>query len=159
MTNKTAEVMAYILTTYPKNILDEMSNARLTKMVYLSDWRASLKRGKRITEISWYFDNYGPFVNDIEKTAKANKDRFKIDYCTNMHGQPKKVFRLKKNSESVNLSSKEKEDIDFVISKTKSLYWREFIKLVYSTFPIASSEKYSNIDLIAKAEEYKASRN
>lgn len=157
MINKTEEVIAYILASYPKNLSDEMSNARLTKIVYLSDWRASLRRNQTITKIDWYYDNFGPFVEDIEKAARSNLKRFEIDYKSNMYGQPKKVFRLRKNNSTVDLTDEEKNDIDFVISKTKPLYWREFIKLVYSTFPIASSDKYSNLDLLAKAKEYKKS--
>lgn len=61
-------IVAYILKKYP--IKDELSKARLTKIVYLVDWRAAFDYGKQITNIKWYFDNYGPFVHDIENMAQ-----------------------------------------------------------------------------------------
>lgn len=39
------DVIAYILQRYPEDMAGELSNARVTKMVYLSDWRNCL-RGK-----------------------------------------------------------------------------------------------------------------
>ena len=46
------------------------------------------------------------------------------------------------------------KSIDHVINETKNLNWDQFIRLVYSTFPIASAERYTYIDLIEKAKEY-----
>ena len=68
---KLKDVMAYLIKNYPENIRHEMSNARLTKMVYLADWHRVLKSDKQITNIDWYFDNYGPFVHDIERKAAS----------------------------------------------------------------------------------------
>ncbi len=49
----------------------------------------------------------------------------------------------------------EKASLDYIIEVTKKLYWGDFIKLVYATHPIASSERYSYLNLIEKADEYK----
>lgn len=154
MTNKLKDVMIYILKCYPKRLASEMSNARLTKMVYLSDWKNALSTGKQISDVNWYFDNYGPFVNDIENMAKSDSDTFLIDLGSNMYGQPKKTFGLKNNDVSVGLSEDEKRSISSIVDETQKLYWKQFIKLVYSTHPVASSDRYTYLDLGEKAKEY-----
>ena len=36
----------------------ELPNARITKLVYLLDWEYSLKYGRQLTNIEWFFDYY-----------------------------------------------------------------------------------------------------
>ncbi|WP_018445489.1 Panacea domain-containing protein [Rhizobium gallicum] len=146
------DVMAYLIQNYPAT--HELSNARLTKMVYLADWRQAISQGKQITPIQWYFDNFGPFVRDVETTAAFRDDLFSVDLGSNMYGQPKKSFSLRDPSYRPTLSASEKAALDHIIEVTKRLYWNDFIKLVYSTHPIASSERYSYLDLVKKASEY-----
>ena len=62
---KLIDIILYILKNYPHK--NELSNARLTKMIYLIDWRSAFDNGKQITNIKWYFDNYGSFVHDVEE--------------------------------------------------------------------------------------------
>lgn len=154
MTNKLLDVMIFILKSYPDRLASEMSNARFTKMVYLSDWKNAIDNGEQITDIEWYFDNYGPFVSDVEKTAKSRPDIFKIVIGTNMYGQPKKTFQLQNEQVHVDLSDAEKHSISAVSDETKKLYWNEFIKLVYSTHPVASAERYSYLNLTEMAKDY-----
>jgi hypothetical protein len=123
-------------------------------MVYLADWHQAIAHRRQITGISWYFDNFGPFVRDIEVTAANRSDLFAIDLGSNMYGQPKKTFALRNPSYRPNVSEAEAASLDHIIEVTKSLYWNDFIKLVYSTHPIASSERYSHLDLVEKAAEY-----
>ena len=61
---KLLNVVTYLVKNYP--VEDHLSNARVTKMVYLADWFHALNHQKQITSIKWYFDNYGPFVWDIK---------------------------------------------------------------------------------------------
>ena len=49
------EVISYLVSKYPHK--DELSNARLTKMIYLADWRHAITQGNQITDIRWFFDN------------------------------------------------------------------------------------------------------
>lgn len=148
------DVMAYLIQKYPERMSDELSNARLTKMVYLADWRHVLETGRQITDIRWYFDNYGPFVKDVQETATVNSDIFKVEATQNMYGQYKKKFALVDRRFEPRLKDSEKAALDHIISVTQRLYWNDFIKLVYSTHPIASSERYTYLDLAAKAKDY-----
>jgi hypothetical protein len=52
------------------------------------------------------------------------------------------------------LDKEEKEILDFVIESSSTKNWDEFIKLVYSTWPIATEERYSKLDLAGLARAY-----
>ncbi|UEC43425.1 MAG: hypothetical protein METHAR1v1_1370003 [Methanothrix sp.] len=146
------DIIAYILKKYPTR--SDMSNARLTKLVYLSDWKHSIKLYSQISNIKWYFNNFGPFVWDVKDTARDNPHLFELETTTNMYGDLKTIFILRKIEYIPNLSDDEMESIDHVINETKNLSWDQFIRLVYSTYPIASTERYTYINLIEKAKEY-----
>src|SRR4051794_38716589 len=80
------DAMAYICRNYPHK--DELSNARVTKMVYLADWRSAITRGKQLTDTEWKFDHYGPFVYDILDIARDGP-AFKVISTQNPYGAPK----------------------------------------------------------------------
>lgn len=149
---KLKDIIAYVIANYPAK--DELSNARVTKMVFLADWHQAINYKKQISEIEWVFDNYGPFVWDIHNEAKNNADVFNIKETINIYGQKKTVFQIKDETYEPKLSEEERQSIDHVINNTKHLNWNAFIKLVYSTYPIMSSERYSKLNLIQKADEY-----
>lgn len=148
-----SDVIAYILKYYP--VKDHCSNARVTKMIYLSDWRHVLTTGYQITDIVWYFDNYGPFVHDIQNTVDENTALFGSQYVLNPFGEKKLLLYLKNAEYEPNISHEEKLSINHIISVTKDRNWGQFIRLVYSTHPILSSDKYSKLNLLNKADEYK----
>jgi uncharacterized phage-associated protein len=145
------DILIYILEKYPYK--NELSNARLTKLVYLADWYNTLHNEKPISSIKWYFDNYGPFVWDIYKEVEKNPI-FNIKHTTNFFGKEKKLISLKKN-QNYNLNQNEIKSIDKIIEITKELNWEKFINLVYSTYPILTTEKYNYLNLKNKAQEYK----
>ncbi|MEZ5576726.1 MAG: DUF4065 domain-containing protein [Candidatus Competibacteraceae bacterium] len=58
--NRLQNIMAYFGIEYPHKF--ELSKARLTKMIYLADWFSSLADGKKLTDIEWLFNHYGPYV-------------------------------------------------------------------------------------------------
>lgn len=150
--DKLKEIIAYIIKEYPHK--DELSNARLTKLVYLTDWHQAINHKKQVTNISWYFDNYGPYVSDVLEKAKEYGDLFSCESTSNIYGSSKTLFRLKDGKYTPSIKDQEKESVDHIINITKKLNWDEFIKLVYSTHPIVSSNRYSQLNLVAKAKEY-----
>ena len=149
------DIVAYIIKNYPSNLRDELSNARLTKMVYLSDWHSSLNNKRQLSNIRWFFDNHGPYVNDIIDLARARTDIFEVKETENIYSGRKRIISLKSPSYKPDLSKSEKASIDRIIEITKTKYWADFISLVYGTHPIASSERYTYLDLIKKADEHK----
>jgi len=146
------DVLAYMLNRYR----GETSNARVTKMVYLTDWRHSLLYGRQVTDIEWYFDNYGPFVWTVIEAARENPDLFEIEATQTVFGNSKNVLRLRNKQYKPQLGDSERAAVDFVVDATKDLTFDAFIKLVYSTYPIMKSDRYESLDLPALAREYKA---
>lgn len=146
------DVIAYILKEYPNKY--DLSNARVTKMIYLADWHQAITYKKQITSIQWYFDQYGPFVNDIKTEIAKNLELFYIEDFNNQFGQPRNLFLIKNTNYKINLASEEKTSLNHIINITKPLNWNQFINLVYSTYPVTSSARYSRLDLIKKAAEY-----
>ncbi|WP_298627005.1 Panacea domain-containing protein [uncultured Legionella sp.] len=153
MSNILKEVIAFILKQYPYK--DDLSNARMTKIIYLADWHQAINYKKQITNINWYFDNYGPFVQDVINEVNANPNLFGIKNTNNYYGGTKNLFFLKlDNYEPIEIAERQKESLCYIIEITKTLTWDNFINLVYSTYPITSSERYSYLNLVQKANEY-----
>lgn len=150
---KLRDILYYIMAKHPNK--SDISNARLTKIVYLADWKMSLDKNKQLTDISWYFDNYGPFVWDVKKCIDENSSIFTQEQTYNSFGSKKIQFGILDRHYMPEINNEEKLLLDFVISETSSLNWDSFINLVYSTYPITSSERYSNLNLIQKAIEYR----
>lgn len=148
------QVLKYILLNYPYK--DDLSASRLTKMIYLTDWKCALEYEQQFTNKVWHFNHYGPYIDDFVNLARGDDD-IKITNTSNIYGGHKQLFELKGEfNEPILLSPKLKDLVDFVIMATKDKNYEEFIKLVYSTYPVISSNKYSNLDLVNKAIEYKA---
>jgi hypothetical protein len=146
------DIMVYIIKKYP--LKSDLSNAKLTKMIYLADWRHAITYGRQISGIKWYFDNYGPFVWDIKDQALNDSELFIVEEVLNAYGSPKVIISMKEIQYEPEISNEEANSIDHVIETTKKLNWDQFIRLVYSTYPIISSEKYTYLDLSTKAKEY-----
>lgn len=157
MQNSLREIIAYILRFYFNK--EELSKYRLTKLVYLCDWCYAVSRGKQITNIHWFFDNYGPFVWDVIDIAKQENQLFNVHNAENFYGQNITLIKLHQCFYNPVLSSDVKECIEYVLENTKNLDLEEFTNLVYATYPIKTSRRYTNLDLVQKAKEYNKLRN
>lgn len=152
--NFLAQIIAYYCLHYPYP--GELSDARLTKMVYLSDWFSSLSQGNQLTNISWYFNHYGPYVDDILNTVQSRPDLFDVNIEPNYYGNSKKTIRFRGNSSFINLPPHTRRILDTVMSETQHMYFNDFIDFVYSTYPIAKNDRYAYLDLPRLAREYQA---
>lgn len=146
------DVVAYLCCNYPHK--EELSKARLTKMVYLADWRSALTRGRQLTSISWVFNHYGPYVEDIISLAREDQD-FEVLRQRTQFGDVKEVVSVRRQLPCKSLSNDDIQVLDFVISSTKAKFWDAFIRLVYSTYPIVSQPRYGVLDLVSLAREYR----
>lgn len=147
------DIAAYLISRMPAQ---STSNARLTKMVYLADWRSVVRSGKQLTGIQWYFDSYGPFVWDVYQSIEENLETFEPDERRGRDGIRERVIRLRDKGFEPNLSDRCRETLDHVLLKTRNLGWKDFIRLVYSTFPIFHSEQFTDLDLAELGRRYKA---
>jgi hypothetical protein len=141
------DVTAYLCKNYPYKT--ELSKARLTKLVYLADWFSVKSSGNQITGINWYFDNFGPYVADVYNMASLDKDTFKVEKTINAYGKEKVLISLSDDfdNSSISIGANEKEILDSVIDETKGMYWDKFIAYIYSTSPIAKSDRYQFLKL------------
>ncbi len=95
-------------------------------------------------------------VEDIALIAQ-NDPFFSIESTTNMFGKDKEIVRLRTEKYIPSLTDDEQRILDHIIKVTHTRYWNDFMELVYSTYPILKSERYTDLDLIALAKEYKNS--
>ena len=151
--NALKDIIAYILENYPSK--DDLSNARVTKIIYLTDWYNSINNCEQISNIQWVYDNYGPFVWNVMEEVERNPDIFKMEKTTNAFGSEKLLLSMTDTNYTPKLNDKAIIALNHIIKKTKDLNWSNFIKVVYATYPISSSERYSRLDLVTKAKEYK----
>ena len=149
---KLRDVVAYVAMHYPYK--SELSKARLTKMVYLADWRSAILYGSQITSIQWEFNHYGPYVEDVVKVARNDSD-FSIKQTSTMYGDPKDVISVATDAEFESLSEHDRAVLDFVIGTVSPKNWNDFIRLVYSTFPIVTQPRHSKLNLVELAQRYK----
>ncbi len=146
------DVMVYICQHYPYP--RHLSNGRLTKLVYLADWRSSLVRGRQMTDLEWKFYHYGPYVEDIIETANEDPG-FNVAMGSTMYDEPKVLIQYAGDAETPSLSADDREILDFVIEGTSDKNWSQFIQLVYSTYPIVTQQRYATLDLPMLAQKYK----
>lgn len=148
MNDKLQSIIRYLIRHYPnKNVL---TKTRITKLVYLVDWKNINLYNTQITNIKWYFDHYGPYVHDVLDVARKDANLSVTPSISNF-GTIKYVLTAKNNVESLvysDLSDRDILVIDSVIKETKDLTWSQFIDYIYSTEPIRRGNKYSYLDLM-----------
>lgn len=152
MTSSLSNMLKYVLANYPYK--SELSASRLTKIMYLADWKAAIDLGRTLTGVVWRFNHYGPYVDDFVSVAKADKD-ISVEFTQTVYGGRKQLFSLVSNVQKFDIDSSSKSILDFVMDATKSKNYDDFIKLVYSTYPVVSSSRYSELNLVSLAKQYK----
>ncbi|MGZ8223771.1 MAG: Panacea domain-containing protein [Methylobacter sp.] len=147
---KIEDIVLYICKKYP--IPDELSKARLTKLVYLADWESCVRSGKQLTNIEWCFHNFGPYVDDVVDAAR-NSYHLIVTTTNNFYGEKKELISAKKESQLPRIEKAQAEILNFIIEETKKMYWNDFIKHVYSTPPVSGSTRYTSLNLENFAKE------
>jgi hypothetical protein len=150
----TKDALAFLLWEYP--YASDLSNARVTKMVYLADWHHAVTYGSQITDIQWVFDNHGPFVWTVKDVASQNPQLFRVAESINYFGARKCEITLLNLDENPVIKESEAASIRHIVQATKEFDWDTFIRLVYSTYPIVNSARYSHLNLVARAAEYRS---
>lgn len=135
------DLIKYFCSMYPHS--QELSKARLTKMIYLADWENFCVNREQISNIEWYFDNFGPYVTDVIDTA-YNDPNVRVVSTRTIYGTDKTLIEY--NGEMPNIDEHTKVILNKVINDTKPLSWKSFIDYVYSTPPIRQSERYNYLN-------------
>ncbi|WP_322804468.1 Panacea domain-containing protein [Vibrio alfacsensis] len=150
--NQIQQIVAYFCIHYP--YATELSNARMTKLVYLADWFSALADNTTLTEINWVFNHYGPYVDDVINNVSLNP-HFSIIRTQTNFGSPKSVVSYFGQDITEHLPVRTRQILDLVINKTQDLYFNDFINYVYSTYPVRAQDRYANLNLVALAQEYR----
>lgn len=135
------DLIKYFCSMYP--YAQELSKARLTKMIFLADWENFKINKEQISNIEWYFDNFGPYVTNIIDIAYNDPD-VRVVSTRTIYGTDKTLIEYK--GEIPNIDINVKAILDKVINDTRSLSWKNFIDYVYATPPIKQSERYNYLD-------------
>ncbi|UJX25200.1 SocA family protein [Pseudoalteromonas sp. CF6-2] len=151
--NKLQNIIAFICVHYPYK--SELTKARVTKLVYLADWFSALLDKQQMTDIKWVFNHYGPYVDDVVDAAHSSFG-FKIEHQSTMYGSSKYVLSYNGKEDAIKLAERDKDILNAVMEKTKSMYFNQFVDYVYSTYPVKTKERYSTFNLVKLAENYKS---
>ncbi|MFK8303150.1 Panacea domain-containing protein [Capnocytophaga stomatis] len=151
------KLIRYILLNYPNPM--ELSKPRLVKLIYLIDWKYTIENGKQYTNIEWFYNNYGPYVNDVIDLMKQKKDVFLVETYPNPYGGGNTDKFCLINRTHIDIEENVKIISDKFMDYTYKLNWSDFINLVYSSYPIKTHLKYSVLDLEKLAKEFKKSFN
>lgn len=149
--DKLQQVVAFFCSKYPYK--SELSKARLTKLVYLADWFSSLIYGRQMTTISWVFNHYGPYVDDVFNSVSASS-LFSVQSGINYFGSDKTLISYIGDARKIQLPKEDLELLEVIINKTQHLDYRQFIDFIYATYPVSSNERYSNLNLVGLAQRY-----
>lgn len=146
------DAMAFVCLNYPGS---DLSNAKLTKILYLADWKSALSEGTQITPIEWKFNHYGPFVSDVIDVANANS-AFTVSTDWTPFGNRRTLIGFK-GPPPAGLSKRHAEILLEIIGKVAPLSFDAFLKLVYSTYPVVVSDRGTVLELPKLATEYQSS--
>ncbi|MBC6444394.1 MAG: SocA family protein [Alphaproteobacteria bacterium GM202ARS2] len=138
---------------------DDLSYARITKMIYLADWESAQQKGKQMTNIKWLYNHYGPYVPDVIETIYNDKECFKVTETQNAFGAPKRIVSLKNTKYQPKLTEDKGDEkgertiLDDIIEECDKLSWYQFIDKVYSTYPIREKKRYEYLNLKELAQQ------
>lgn len=119
---KLISILSFILKHHCLSGVCSLPNSRITKLVFLSDWFHVLSYGKQISNIKWYFDNYGPYVKDVLECIEKNPQLFDLKITPNIFGAPKREIGIV-STESIKqydnaLSKEESNSIKTIVDFT-----------------------------------------
>jgi hypothetical protein len=146
------EVLKYTSSHYLKKdtLKDALPLSQLIKLIYLADWKASLDRGRTITDIEWQIVNGEPKMDEASLTQTIEF------FETTLKGEKIVNFfqSFYEGIKKTKLTQYEKSILDFVIDKARSKSSEEFSQLVHSTFPSLTLDESDKVDLPRLAAIY-----
>jgi hypothetical protein len=146
------DAMAYACHVYPAS---DLSKAKLAKILYLADWKSALEGAPQITPVRWKFNHYGPYVTDVVDTARLS-DGFSLVNDWTPFGNRRTVIKYEGKNFG-DLTDQQKLVIEEIVRTVAPLNFDAFLQLVYSTYPIVTSDRGSELDLSSLAREYRRS--
>jgi hypothetical protein len=141
------------LIAYLCRAIPELSMSKLRKLLYLADWKAAIECGHQLTPLEWRFDGLGPHAEDLVDVVLQH-EAFQITRWP-AAGTMLDIVELRDDAHLPAPSLEEQQILDFVIATANRREWDQLERLVYSTYPVFSSDRYTDLDLVLLAKEYK----
>lgn len=134
---KARAVVSYLRRRYPH---EHLSRVRLRRMAYLADWKSAIERGRQMTGLVWRFGDCGPDCAAARRLVEEE-----------LSGAPRGPF-----SHFRSLTAEDRRLLGLVARSVEGKDYFGMEKLVYSTYPVFTGERHSELNLAALAAEYGA---
>jgi hypothetical protein len=121
----------------------------LRYLTYLAHWKYALVHGQPLTDATWVFTRRGPESGKFLDTVFTAPELTIIDYQTH-DGAVGVSF----SGEVPTIGEPEKAVLDFVLTKEAKIGESDLQRLVYSTYPMLTTPRFKELDLINKVEDY-----
>lgn len=146
MDPKILDLVSYLcLNSFEKTLTEE----KLTKLLFLLDWEYCQKYCKKIANLTWRLEKYGPQLEEPSLLPPSDSGIEVINGET-LYGESKRIFHFSENrTPRKNLTAEELEVVNSVLEKTKNLHWDGIQKLVFSSLPIRSANYYGKLDILS----------
>jgi hypothetical protein len=146
------DALAYICGRYCDGL--SLSVSRLTKILYLADWRSCITRGQQATPIQWKLNDSGPFCTELQALLRFDRAFEVVTTRSILKGKSERVV-LVSDFGWKSLSREDREVLDFVLKTSREKYLSEFQRLIDSTYPVYKGARSGDsLDLAALAFEY-----
>lgn len=148
------EVIQYLTQNYKGDGIG-LSVSKLSKLVFLADWKSAINNRKQITNIQWTLHYSGPFCDEVSSENITKTSGLRIYVKQTLEHVEVDTVILTKPPVYSDLNEKYKLILNIVLKNTQYLRWPEFLDFVYGTFPFEVSEPFTPIDLVELAEFYR----
>jgi hypothetical protein len=149
------DVIAYVCTRHCDGL--SLSISRLTKILYLADWRCCITRGRQVTPIEWKMNDTGPFSQQINFLLRSDKDFEVTTSQSILKGRSERVV-LVSDFGWKSISKDDRDVLEFVLKTSREKYLGEFQRLINSTYPVLhvrnESDAMEALDLLGLAAQY-----
>lgn len=143
------DFVAFLISEYPRPV--DLTKGRLEKLVYLCDCEWAWRHGEQVSEISWRYNDFGPFTGACTPPAEELEAEEKITIKPGFTGKgnPKQWYEwISGEGPTDSLSEEEKEMAKKIIDATWRMPWGKFVEYVYSTSPMVGAEQYDYLDIV-----------
>jgi len=149
------DVVAYLCKEYPHK--QELSKARIAKMVYLAEFWEAVNEGHRLTDRVWKFRACGPYLRDIEEMP-SNEKCFRVVKGTSVFGDPMELFTVLDDVDFPSLTQEDMVVLDHVIKEAATKEWEDLCGFVSATIPAVWEPNDADLDLGAFAKKCESRR-
>ena len=142
-------ILVYLYRNYPKS--KELSYSRIIMLLYLIEWKYSIKYFKKLTDLEWIIKDEMPICKSLYKIFNDSSN-FTIQITEGYQN----IIYFANNEKKITFLVEETEEvINFVIEHCKDLELYDLNYIVSSTYAIINTKENQVIDFVKLAKQYK----